>query len=74
MGAPHRVYDSGGMKFLTYQEVDVQRGPSGPYYFGPGPAAPTGFWGDPSVSVCDTTFTVAGGVVRAFSLHGLGCG
>jgi hypothetical protein len=74
MGAPHRVYDSGGMKFLTYQEVEVQREPAGGYYFGPGPAAPTGFGGPRLISTCETTFTVSGGVVRAFSLRGGGCG
>jgi hypothetical protein len=73
LGAPDRVYDSGGMKFVTYEQVYVQHGPAGPYYFGPGPAAPSGFWGEPTTSVCYTTFTVAGGVVRAFSLRGSGC-
>jgi hypothetical protein len=74
MGAPNRSYDSGGMKFLTYEDVYVQEGPTGPYYFGPGPAAPTGFSGVRYTTICDTTFTVADGVVKAFSFRGNGCG
>jgi hypothetical protein len=74
MGAPNRVYESGGIKFLTYEDVHYQEGPSGPYYFGPGPAAATGFSGTVYRTVCDTTFTVADGVVKAFSLRGNGCG
>ncbi|MDQ2762256.1 MAG: hypothetical protein M3Y22_01805 [Pseudomonadota bacterium] len=74
MGAPTRSYDSGGMKFLTYEESRVEIVPACPY-FGPGP-----FWYGggfpPTVTnlVCDTTFTVAGGIVRAFSLRGNACG
>jgi hypothetical protein len=74
MGAPHRAYDSGGVKFLTYEDVYVHEGPTGPYYFGPGPAAPTGFSGVIYRTVCDTTFTIEDGVVKAFSLRGDGCG
>ncbi|HEX3574371.1 MAG TPA: hypothetical protein VHU42_07205 [Rhodopila sp.] len=74
MGAPHRVFESGGTKFLTYEEIHVQRQPNGPYYFGPGPAAPSGFWGETTRQVCDTTFAVAGGVVKSASLRGNGCG
>jgi hypothetical protein len=74
MGAPNRSYDSGGLKFLTYEEVHVERGPGGPYYFGPGPAGPSGFGGVVFSTVCDTTFTVAGGLVKGFSFRGDGCG
>jgi hypothetical protein len=74
MGAPNRVYDSGAAKFLTYEDVYVEEGPVGPYYFGPGPAAPTGYSGQRYTTVCDTTFTVAEGVVKAFSFRGNGCG
>ncbi len=74
MGAPNRVYDGGSMKFLTYEDIYIEQGPAGPYYFGPGPAAPTGFGGIQYTTVCDTTFTVSGGVVKAFSLRGNGCG
>ncbi len=74
MGAPHRAYESGGVKFLTYEDAYVEQGPSGPYYFGPGPAAATGFSGTVYRTVCDTTFTIADGVVKAFSFRGKGCG
>jgi hypothetical protein len=75
LGAPQRTYDDNGMKFLTYEDVHLEQlEPSGPFYFGPGPAAPTGFGGRVAAEVCDTTFTVAGGVVKAFSLQGNGCG
>jgi hypothetical protein len=74
MGAPNRIYDSGPTKFLTYEDVYQEEGPTGPYYFGPGPAAPTGFSGLRYTTVCDTTFSVAEGVVKAFSLRGNGCG
>jgi hypothetical protein len=74
MGVPHRTYDSGAMRFLTYQDVRIERQPSGDFYFGPGPAAPTGFWDGTTALVCDTTFAVSGGVVRGFSLQGNGCG
>jgi hypothetical protein len=73
MGPPQRDFESGGTRFLTYQQVYVQRQPSGPYYFGPGPAAPSGFWGSTTRQVCDTTFAVAGGVVQGASVQGNGC-
>jgi hypothetical protein len=74
MGAPTRSYEAGGMKFLTYDERRVQIVPGTPFW-GPGP-----YWyggGFPPVATtleCDTTFTVADGVVRAFSLRGNACG
>ena len=74
LGAPNRVFDSGPTKFLTYEDTYLQEGPTGPYYFGPGPAAPTGFSGLRYTLVCDTTFSVADGVVKAFRFRGNGCG
>lgn len=74
MGAPNRVYDSGSTKVLTYEDVYLQQGPSAPYYFGPGPVGPTGFSGTVYRTVCNTTFTIGDGVVKAFSLRGNGCG
>lgn len=75
MGAPSRTYEAGGMKFLTYEERHVEIVPGTPYYFGPGQ-----FWnggGFPPTAttlVCDTTFTIGAGVVRAYSLRGNACG
>ena len=75
MGAPTRTYQTGGMKFLTYEERRVEIIPATPYYFGPGPFGyEGGFPPTATTLVCDTTFTVADGVVRAFSLRGNACG
>ncbi len=76
MGVPTRTYEAGGMKFLTYDDRRVEIVPGSPY-FGPGP-----FWygyggGFPPTATtleCDTTFTIASGTVRAFSLRGNACG
>ena len=75
MGAPSRSYETGGMKFLTYEDRRTEIVPGSPYYYGPGPFG----WGGgvpPTATtlVCDTTFTIGGGVVRAFSLRGNACG
>ena len=75
MGAPTRTYETGGMKFLTYEERHVEIVPGTPYDFGPG-----SFWyggGFPPTAttlVCETTFTIAAGLVRAYSLRGNACG
>ncbi len=82
MGAPNRTYESGGMKFLTYEDRRTEIsggtpyfGEFGPYWYGDG----FGMYGGgfppmASTWVCDTTFTVADNVVRAFSLRGNACG
>ncbi len=73
MGAPARTYTSGTTKYLTYEDprVDIR---GSPYYFGPGPAYyGSGFPSTVTTRVCDTTFTVAKGVVRAFNIRGSGC-
>jgi hypothetical protein len=75
MGAPARTYETGGMKFLTYEEQRIEIAPGAPYYFGSGPFGYAG--GLPPTArtlVCETTFTIADGVVRAFSLRGTACG
>jgi hypothetical protein len=75
MGAPNRSYESGGMKFLTYEERRVEVVPGTPYYFGPGPFGDGSPFPPTTTTLgCDTTFTVAAGVVRAFSLRGNACG
>lgn len=76
MGVPNRTYTAGGMKFLTYEERQTVVYPGTPYWqgmppywYGTGGALPP-----QTVSyACDTTFTIAGGTVRAFSLRGNGC-
>ena len=75
MGAPSRTYETAGMKFLTYEDPRFEVVPGAPIYLEPGP-----FWyggGFPPTAInlaCDTTFTVSGGVVRAYSLRGNACG
>ncbi|HEY0182894.1 MAG TPA: hypothetical protein VGC09_08820 [Rhodopila sp.] len=80
MGAPTRTYEAGGMKFLTYDDRRVEIVPGSPYFV-PGPFGPGPFWygggGFPPTAMtleCNTTFTVAEGVVRAYSLRGNACG
>jgi hypothetical protein len=76
MGAPSRSYETVGMKFLTYEDRRVEMVPASPLY-GPGPFVYGRGFGLPPTAytlVCDTTFTVADGVVRAFSLRGNACG
>jgi hypothetical protein len=75
MGVPNRVYETGGVKYLAYDEhsVDVVPGlPTYNPYF-------TGWYGGgfpPQVVDlrCETTFEVAGGTVRSFNLRGNACG
>jgi hypothetical protein len=77
MGAPNRSYATGGITVLTYEESRVDIIPGSPFYQGYGPY----WWGaGPGLAPqalnlrCDTTFTVAGGVVQGFSLRGNDCG
>ncbi|HBK05015.1 MAG TPA: hypothetical protein DDZ81_04040 [Acetobacteraceae bacterium] len=82
MGAPNRFYDSGGMKFLTYEDRRTEIIPGTPYFGGFGPFGygdgfgPYGGGFPPTATtlVCDTTFTVAGNIVQGFSLRGNACG
>ena len=74
-GAPNRTYSADGMKFLTYEERRVEVTPGGPGYFGPGPFGyGSGFPPTATTLVCDTTFTVVNGVIKAFSVRGNACG
>ena len=71
MGVPTRSYDAEGTKFLAYNEsrVDIIPGVPG-----------VGIWragGVPPQAIerwCETTFQVAEGVVRSFTLRGNACG
>jgi hypothetical protein len=76
MGVPTRSFETGGIRFLAYDErhVDVIPGVGpfpgwGPWYYGYGGGLP------PEVVVrsCETTFEIAGGRVRSFSLRGNDC-
>ena len=71
MGVPTRSYDADGVKYLAYDEqrTDVIPPPPsfGPWWFNPMPAQVIQRW-------CETTFQVADGVVRSFTLRGNSCG
>lgn len=74
VGVPTRTYEAGGMKFLTYDDQRVEILPGSPG-IGPGPFRYGG--GIPPTAttlVCETTFTIEAGIVRAFSLRGNACG
>jgi hypothetical protein len=76
LGVPSRTYETGGAKFLAYDERRA--------YYSPGPPPPYYGWGwgwgwyagYPPVFVerqCETTFEVTGGIVQRFTLRGDGC-
>ena len=74
LGVPNRTYETGGVKYLAYEETQVQVLPGVP-----GAGFWSGGWGSgipPEVIQwqCQTTFAVAGGLVRSYALHGNGCG
>jgi hypothetical protein len=75
MGVPTRSYETGGVKYLAYDEHRIDIIPGGPTY------APfyMGWYGasfPPQVIElsCETTFEVAAGTVKAFTLRGNACG
>ncbi len=75
MGVPTRSYETGGVKYLAYNEHRIDIIPAFPSY------SPffTGWYGGgfpPQVVElqCETTFEVAGGTVKAFTLRGNACG
>lgn len=75
IGVPTRTYETGGAKFLAYDEHRVEIVPTVPTY------APfyMGWYGGgfpPQVIdwQCETTFEVRDGTVRSFTLRGNACG
>jgi hypothetical protein len=75
MGVPSRSLETGGVKFLAYDENRIDIVPSFPSY------SPyfTGWYGGgfpPQVIDlrCETTFEVVEGTVRSFNLRGNACG
>ncbi len=71
MGVPTRSYDADGVKYLAYDErrVDVIPGTPGVGIWRAGAMPP-----QPIERWCETTFQVAQGVVRSFTLRGNACG
>ena len=83
LGLPSRVYETGGIRFIAYEERRVGYAPGyvgyGPWGYGPGGLGgwySAGYIGFPPTveRVCETTFEVSGGIVRQVALRGLGCG
>ena len=75
MGVPTRSYEVGGAKYLAYNEHRIDLIPTFPSY------SPffTGWYGGgfpPQVVElhCETTFEVADGTVKTFTLRGNACG
>jgi hypothetical protein len=75
MGVPNRTYETGGVKYLAYDQHRVEIVPSFPSY------SPffTGWYGGgfpPQVLdlQCETTFAVSGGTVTSFTIRGNACG
>jgi hypothetical protein len=78
LGVPARTYQTDGVTYLAYDESRVQLVPAAPPY-APGPWWAYGGYGGgfpPQVVnlTCETTFAVAGGVVKSFTLRGNACG
>lgn len=74
MGAPDHSFTSGVVTVLTYDERDVDWQPVAPNYWAFAPSGwGRGFPPRAYVTECDTTFTIADGVVKSFSLRGNGC-
>jgi len=75
MGVPTRSFETGGVRYLAYNEHRINLIPTFPSY------SPffTGWYGGgfPTQVVelrCETTFEVADGTVKAFTLRGNACG
>jgi hypothetical protein len=75
MGVPNRTYETGGIKYLAYDDRRMEIIPATPMYGPP-------YWGwggggfPPQVInlVCETTIAVRDGVVVSFALRGNSCG
>ncbi len=85
-GVPNRTYDSGGHKFLAYSRNRIETIPGepgfGPWGFGYGGGYGWGGYGwggyggfPPEVVQrdCETTFELAAGIVKTWSLRGNAC-
>jgi hypothetical protein len=78
LGVPNRSYETGGVKYLAYVDSRIALVPPVPAW-GPGPWWADGWNGTalPPQAVelrCETTFEVAGGVVKTYTLRGNACG
>jgi hypothetical protein len=75
LGKPIRIEVDGGKTRLIYEKRRLKTVPGAPFCNGPGMYCDgTGFPPPPPETlVCDTIFTVNGGIVRAYDLRGF-CG
>jgi hypothetical protein len=75
MGVPTRSYETGGVKYLAYDEhrIDIIPGSPvvAPFYYG---WYGGGFPPQVIELTCETTFEVTAGTVKAFTLRGNACG
>jgi hypothetical protein len=74
MGVPSRSYETGGVKYLAYSEHRIDVLPAVPSF---SPFWPGWYGGFPPQVIelrCETTFEVAQGTVRGFTLRGNACG
>ena len=77
-GVPSRAYETGGRKFIAYDERRADLIPGTPFlggfgYFGYGYGS-VGFPPQVIERGCETTFEVAAGQVQSWSLRGNACG
>lgn len=83
MGAPNRTYETGGHRFLTYDERQLDVRPTFGYwggFWGPSYYYGAGFYpyygGGPARVLqwsCETTFDLANNRVQSWTLRGNGC-
>jgi hypothetical protein len=75
MGVPNRTYETGGVKYLAYDDRRIEVTPAFPSY---GPYFGGWYGGGFPPQVldlqCETTFEVSDSTVRAFTLRGNACG
>jgi hypothetical protein len=75
MGVPTRTFETGGVRYLAYNQHRIELIPAFTAY---GPFFPGWYGGGLPPQVvelqCETTFEVAEGTVRAFTLRGNACG
>ncbi len=79
LGVPNRSYETGGRKFIAYNERRTDLIPAGPFFggFGGFGYGYGGFGGFPPQLIergCETTFEVSGGRVVSWALQGNACG
>lgn len=81
LGVPVRTYETGGRRFLQFEQRATVLVPGDPWGFGPwGFGPPWGYrrpWAVPpsyAVVGCDLTFALREGRVESFTARGQGCG